>query len=200
MAGGELFCAWIESGPGEDTAVWAEWFDLAGRPLGPSQRVAPASRTTWNLNAAIDAEHHAWVVFDARVGTRSDELFLARVDKTTAGVARLTEDDGFSSKYPDLALGERGAALTSFDERDGNKEVYLFVAPPGHLKEGLERQARRVTNTPGESIGAYLAWNGPHIGLAWCDNTEGQHDIYFQLFGPDGNAIARARRLTDNKT
>lgn len=166
----------------------------------PPQRLAPAGRTTWNVNAAIDDQGRAWVVFDAKAGTRSDELFLARVDKTTTQVVRLTADDGAVSKYPDIALSANGAALTWFDERDGNKEVYLFVAPTGDLEEGLERRARRVTNTPGESIGAYVAWNGPHVGLDWCDNTEGQYEIYYQLFDPGGRALSASHRLTYNKS
>jgi hypothetical protein len=195
-----LFCAWLEYADDEAPEVWAAWFDLDGRERQPRHRLAAADRTTWNLNAAIDAGGDAWLVFDAQAGTRADEIFLARVDHTSSQVTRLTADDGFASKYPDLALGKHGAALTWFDERDGNQEVYLFVAPAPDLAEGLERQARRVTHTPGESIGAYVAWNGARVGLAWCDNTPGQHEVYFQSFDEAGRPLGDARRMTDNAT
>jgi len=196
----EIFCAWLEYDGDRSPDVWAQWFDLEGRPRASPQRVAPAGRTTWNLNAAIDDRGMAWVAFDATVGTVADELFLAHVDHAASGSIRLTEDDGKPSKYPDLGFGADRAALTWFDERDGNKEVYLFVAPMAQMKEGLERRAVRVTDTPGESIGAYLAWNQQRVGLAWCDNTVGQHEIYFETFGTDGRALEAPRRLTDNKT
>src|SRR5262245_715460 len=65
-----------------------------------------------------------------------------------------------------------------FDERDGNREVYLFVGSERELSGGVDNRALQVTSTPGESIGAYVAWNARRhrFGLVWCDSTEGQHD------------------------
>jgi len=197
--GGELFCAWIAD-TSDGAELRAGWWDLDGRPIAPARRLAAASRTTWNLNTALDEDGRAWVVFDARAGTRSEELFLVRADKTGAAVVRLTSDDGFTSKYPDIAFGERRVAVTWFDKRDGNEEVYLVVSSPDALDGALESGARRITSTPGESIGAYVGWNGRRFGLAWNDNSEGQAEIYFQPFDPSGTPAADARRLTNNRT
>ena len=136
--GGDLLCVWIEDYDGEGTSVWARWLDVAGWPLSLAQRLAPAGGTTWNFSATLDGEGQAWVVFDAKVGTRSEELFLVRLEDERIEVARLTVDDGFPSKYPDLVFGPDRVALTWLDERDGNREVYLFVAPREELQEGLE--------------------------------------------------------------
>lgn len=199
VVNGEVLVAWLEGERDMDPDVRAQWFDGNGRELAPSQRVAPAGKKTWNLNAAIDGAGQAWVVFDAKAGTRNDELFAARVGRTSSDVTRLTADDGFASKYPDLAFSGSKAALTWFDERDGNQEVYLFVSPEAGLTEGLERKATRVTDTPGESIGAYVAWNGDVVGLAWCDNSiRRQHEVYLATFDARGASIGPAIRLTDN--
>jgi hypothetical protein len=198
--GREVFCAWIEEADSGATEVWAGWWSIDGEPIAPPRRLAPAGKTTWNLNAAIDDSGAAWVVMDAKAGTRNNELFLVRVTKEEARVVRLTTDDGISTKYPDLGFSGDRAALTWFDERDGNQEVYLFVGLMNRLYEGLEKHSQRVTDTPGDSIGAYLAWNGRRLGLAWCDNTEGQHEIYFQSFDADGKPLNPARRLTHNET
>ena len=204
VLGSKVFLAWIESVSPEDQAVWAQWFDANGRVSTPAMRLAPTGATTWNLNAAIDGNGRAWVAFDARVGTSHDELYLARMDsgpQLTTTVVRLTRDDAHNSKYPDLALTGNRAALTWFDERDGNQEVYLVVAPLEELKEGLEGTATRVTKTQGNSIGAYLTWNGEQIGLAWCDDSEkGQHEIFFQKFDSAGQSLGEPRRLTRNPT
>jgi hypothetical protein len=203
VVGGEVLCAWLQYPAGQSPEVWAEWFDAKGQPLVPPQRVAPAGRTTWNLNAAVDSRGRAWLTFDATAGTRSDELFLALVGKTTSRVVRLTRDDGVASKYPDLSFSGDRAALTWFDEHDGNEEVYLQVAPVDALTESsvtFDGRARRVTQTPGESIGAYVTWNGRRIGLAWCDNSEGQHEIFVQQFDADGAALDTPERLTHNPT
>jgi hypothetical protein len=198
--GDEVFCAWLEDTSGKDPEVRAQWFNVRGEPLSAPRSIAPAGRTTWNLNAALDDRGRAWVAFDANVGTRSDELFLARIDKTESHVVRLTADDGKASKYPDIAIRGGRAALTWFDERDGNQEVYLVVAPTGDLRESADSHARRVTETPGESIGAYVAWNGDRLGLAWCDNTVGQHEIYFESFDREGRPLEPPRRVTNNPT
>ncbi len=201
VANRRLFCAWIEKSEGTpDAAVWAQWLDLDrdGRPLSPPRRLADAGATTWNLNAAIDGDGRAWVVFDATAGTRTDELFLVGADAD--GPVRLTDDDGIASKYPDLAFGPDTAAVTWFDERDGNREVYLAVASLAELRDRFAAQASRVTTTTGASIGAYVAWNGGRVGVAWSDDTGGEPDVYFQTFDRAGAAVHSAVRLTNNPT
>lgn len=57
----------------------------------------------------------------------------------------------------------------------------------------------RITTTPGESIGAFVTWNAPRFGLAWNDDTVGQHEIYFQSLDSQGQRLGPARRLTDSE-
>ena len=59
--------------------------------------------------------------------------------------ARLSFDDGASSVYPDLAFGAGRAAVTWWDTRDGNAEVYLAVVDAQELPRGIESAASRVT-------------------------------------------------------
>ena len=197
---GQLFCAWLED-DGEAVGVWAQWLDDGGTPVDAPRRIAEAGPTTWNLNAALDADGVAWVVFDAVAGTRTNELFVARVGDADSVVTRVTDDDGVASTYPALAFGGRRAALTWFDERAGNREVYLSIGAPDVLRGGVEAAARRITHTPGESIGAYVAWNGAAFGLAWSDELDGQqHEVHFQAFDTHGEPAHDARRITDNPT
>jgi uncharacterized iron-regulated membrane protein len=199
-AGGKTFVAWIEDDANGSPAVWGEWVNVSG-PGSRPMRLAPAGNTTWNINLAIDDRGRAWVVFDAPVPSGQNELFLSRVNGSRVDAIRLTADDGFDSRYPDLAFNGDRAALTWFDERDGNQEVYLFVAPIAALKEGLEQRAIRVTDTPGESIGAYLSWSKGQLGLAWCDNSNGkQHELFMQLFEPDGRPLGAPVQLTRTPT
>lgn len=203
--GNELMAVWLQdlaegSATPErpwDSEVWAGWWSMEGKPLRQARMVAPASRTTYNLNAAIDGRGWAWILFDAKAGTRSEELFVARTNGSAQEVALLTADDGIPSKYPDIALSGDNAAVTWYDERDGNQEVYLFA---GRMANFVEDRAVRVTETAGHSIGAYVAWNGRRIGLAWSDDTEGQYEVYFRGFNENGEPLSAATRLTDNDT
>ena len=165
--GRELFCAWIEH-DGRESAVWGRWTDADGSPLTSPQRLASAGETTWNLNAVLDDAGHPWVVFDAATGSDdTQELFLVRLDGDDPHVLALTRQDGAASSYPDIALGPDRVALTWFDERDGNREVYLAAVAYDEVDSGIEEGATRVTRTPGESVGAYvsLEWLSDRSGL-----------------------------------
>ena len=61
----------------------------------------------------------------------------------------------------------------------------------------IEGRARRVTETPGASIGAYLAWNDDRIGLAWSDDSDGNYEVFFQAFNGEGQPLAGSQRLTE---
>lgn len=200
-SGQGVFCAWIQPDADGGESAWAGWWDTEGRESRARVRLGPVSKTTWNLNVEVDASGSGWVVFDAAISTRANELFLAHVDANGARLERLTHDDGKASKYPDLAIDEQGRmALTWYDERDGNEEVYLLVGTSSDLHADVDTRARRVTNTPGESVGAYLAWNDGRVGLGWSDKDETQHEIYFQSFDAAGHAVENARRITRNAT
>jgi hypothetical protein len=195
-----IFCAWVQMEEDGHEAVFAGWWDEQGRPKAAPIRLGPASKTTWNLNAALDEHGTAWVVFDAEVSTRASEVYVAKADASARAI-RLTKDDGAPSTYPDLSIGAGGRiALSWQDERDGNVEVYLLTAMLSDLSGEIDGRSRRVTNTPGESIGAYLAWNGDRIGLSWSDKTPGQHEVYFATFDRTGMSREPARRLTGNTT
>ncbi len=194
--GKTIVCAWIQGEADGHEAVWVSAWDETGQRLRPPARVGPASKNTWNLNLEVRGSD-AWVVFDAATSTRTSELFVGRVGAAGVSLERVTRDDGAASKYPDLSIdGEGRVALTWYDMRDGNDEVYLYVGRVSELRGEIDARARRVTTTEGESIGAYVTWNGGRVGLAWSDKTPGAHEIYFQSFGADGMPLESARRLT----
>jgi hypothetical protein len=196
---GVVYVAWIEtpSNPTAPPQVWTQRFDLEGRPFTGPVRAGEASRNTWNLNAALDAGGVLYVVYDARLGVRAKELRLAIVGLDTVRNVPLTQDDGAASVYPDLKINSRGvAALTWFDRRDGNDEVYLIVAPVAALASGSAAPARRITHTETPSVGAYLEWNGDVLALVWCDSDQGPSELYGQVFSGDGRSTAGPRRLT----
>jgi hypothetical protein len=194
-----ITAAWIQAEADATESVYVGTWDQDGRESRARARFpGAASKTTWNLNIAVDRSG-VWVVFDAVASTRASELFLGRVDTSGARVARLTRDDGAESKYPDLKIGDQGrVALTWYDMRDGNDEVYLFVGGPSDLHGEIDDKSRRITMTDGESIGAYLALNAGVVGLAWSDKTPGAHEIYFQRFDSAGMPLGSEERITSS--
>lgn len=205
-----LFIAWVEDAalkpavpPLPSTLRYAR-LDAAGNYLSQPAALAPASATTWNLNAtALDADTMA-VVYHASHASRAPELYLSLVTPHDNTTQRLSADDGVPSLYPDLAPHGATLALTWFDEANGNSDVKLRIFPRARLAEAtefeLDAQALRVTDTPGESIGAYLDWSGDVLGLAWNDDSVGQQELYFQSFDTAGKQRAAVRRLTHTRT
>ena len=194
---GAIVVAWVGGAvDGEELRI-ARWTEM-GEPIGEPRRLGAAHHTTWNVNLVLDREGVALVVWDAPWKTRASEIFLARVAAGVTSIARLTGDDGHESRYPDIALNGGDVALTWFDAKDGNTEVYLFAGAVDELTREIDTRALRITTTAGESIGAYAAWNAGRIGLAWSDDTVGQHEVYFQQFDRRGAALTAPVRVTDN--
>ena len=136
-----LFAAWLEVDESGRHFVWGQWRNLDGSARSAPQRLAPAGPTTWNLNAAIDSRGVPFVVFDALVDTKAQELFLVEVAAGGPVVTRLGADDGHDSQYPDIAFSASDeVALTWFDTRDGNDEVYLA----GGSLAGAPRRSRQA--------------------------------------------------------
>lgn len=197
LKGRVLHTAWIETAPGATAEVRTARYRLDGRRIAPALTAGQAGADTWNLNAAVDGSGVFHIVWDARLGDRTHELRLTSVRGGRLSQARLSGDDGHASLYPDLAITPRKqAALTWFDDKDGNTEIYLAVMPLYGLVRGQVPEGRRITHTPAGSIGAYLAWNGNILGLVWCDSEEGQNELYAQMFDRTGRPLGSVRRLT----
>ena len=197
--GEQVFAAWIETADGGEPALWTARLDMLGGIVEAAQRRSTVSADTWNLNAAVNDAGTLMVVYDATIGTRAKELHLLTVGVDNVAESLLSSDDGRDSVYPDLALSGERAALTWLDSRDGNSEVYLFAGSLSGLRSAVDRGIR-VTNTPGQSMGAYAAWISDRLVLAWCDNSAGQYEIASQQFDSRGVALGAARQLTRNST
>lgn len=208
----EIFIAWIEDPVDKQSSalpsiIYGARLNVDGNFINQPYKIAEASRTTWNLNANVTKDLEVVLVFDAEYETSTSELYLSRVLANSHDTIRLTTDDGKASKYPDIALNDSLAALTWFDAKPGNNEIYLNIFDLNLLlMDGfeitplLDNSAQRITHTEGDSIGAYLSWNKNILGLAWSDNDAGQHEIFFQAFTPEGNTLSEIVRLTKTAT
>jgi hypothetical protein len=133
-------------------------------------------------------------------GTLSDEIHAVEMGAMTSVVTRLTTDDAISSKYPDAGAAGDRVAIMWFDTVSGNEDVYLAAGPASRLLRAdalTTLPSHRVTATPGHSIGAYLAWSGERVGVAWCDDSVGQHEVFVQSFDASGQPSGEPARLTD---
>jgi len=135
------------------------------------------------------------------VADPSGDLWLATVDDATGQseiVLRrkrfginwgapipLTNEPGVSNS-PAIAIDRNGRkAITWWDTRDGNSEIYYAWAPAG----GSFGPARRVTNNASFSQLPVVTWMlDGRIALAWTDGRDGGSSIYARTFFPDQEA------------
>jgi hypothetical protein len=197
---GIVHAAWLEQRGEAVPMLRVASLDAGGNWLQPARDAAVAGRNTWNLNAAVGADGAFHVVFDSEQGSRAKELHWVQVRSERIEDRRLSEDDGHESAYPDLAFEGSRFALTWFDSRDGNQEVYLRCADldamgslPADLKS--EDATRRVTHTATESIGAYVVWREGRVELAWTEGEGAQRALWRQSFDRDCRPLEPARSI-----
>lgn len=201
LAGKErLFVAWLAEGDAGQASILGTWYDLHGELLEGPFPIAPASRTTWNLNAALLPDETVVLVFDAAFETRASELYLAQVSQQGSLLIPLSADDGHDSKYPDIAVHNGRVALSWQDWRDGNEEVWFGVSAWPLASESFLNDAGRITDNPTASQGAYLAWNDAQLALFWNDEVDGRYEIHWQPFNWQAEALAPVHRLTRSRS
>jgi hypothetical protein len=127
---------------------------------------------------------------------RSAPVRLGAASKTTWNVNATLDGSGVAWVVFDAEASTR-ASEVYIARAEASSEVYLFAGRLSDLTGEIEERARRVTMTPGETVGAYLKWNRDRLGLAWSDKMSGQHEIYFESFDPDGASRGAPRRLTE---
>jgi hypothetical protein len=199
-----LHVAWLESGPDGPRQglvdVNVATVDAEGRLAAGPLLAGEASNDTWNLNAAMGTDGAFYVVYDAHAASRAKEIELIRAGTDGVRSTRISTDDGSDSTYPDIAFSGDRAAIAWSDMKDGNAEVYVAAGPIDALIADIAAHSRRVTQSRGTSIGAYLAWNGPRLLLAWCDDTEGPMEIYREEFDAAGSPTGNIQRVTRTTT
>ncbi len=214
--GNRLFIAWLQAANDEANAIAATneivgvWVDTERLEAVTEFHISAASANTWNINLSAASPNNpdqVFVTFDAEYETTASELYLARVNKESASVNRLTSDDGYVSKYPDVAWKDGNLALTWSDNVFANNEVFLSAGPVENYftesaKDQLELAARKVSNTEGDSIGAYLTWRDSGVTVAWSDNDSGNYQILIQGFTdalePAGDRVAITATTADS--
>ncbi len=195
-----LAVAWIEQDAdavSQEAEVWSVQMSPDGEFLGDALQSGAASRDTWNLNAAVGGDGVFHIVFDAGLGNARNELQHIAIANGDAVQTQMSSDDGFASLYPDIAIGKNGeAALTWFDERDGNREVYLRAGATIDAVIQKATESHRVSHTAAASIGAYLAFGDKDLALVWSDRDQGQGELYARIFDRTGAPASNIRRLT----
>jgi hypothetical protein len=105
---------------------------------------------------------------------------------------RITFTTGISGS-PTITASDTGFAV-AWQERIDNQYEIHFAALDAQGKPQAEPVP--ITSAAGDSMRPRLAWTGSAFGLAWDDNREGNHEVYFALLDAAGSALGLPSRLT----
>jgi hypothetical protein len=201
VVGEQIEVAWLEEPADASPMLRVAGLDGKGNWRQAPRDAAVVGRDSWNLNAAIAPDGAFHVVFDSSHGSAAKELHWVVVKGDRVEDHRVSRDDGAESAYPDIAFDAQRYAVTWFDSRDGNQEVYLRCGSLGSAGlPGLGLQlddpsAYRVTRTPEESIGAYVTWYKGRIELAWTEGRDMHRALRRQPFDRDCRPLGGAQRV-----
>jgi predicted RecA/RadA family phage recombinase len=115
----------------------------------------------------------AW--YDYRDG--NEEIYFARISKSGVKQGddiRITNIS--SSDHPSLVWTGEEYGVAWCDYQDGNEEIYFARISKSGVKQGDDI---RITNDSGSSTFPSLVWTGEEYGVAWCDDRDGNEEIYF---------------------
>jgi len=198
---GTVHVAWVEQRAEQAPTLRVAALDGAGNWQREPADVATVSPDTWNLNAAVDEQGTLHVVYDSSTASHAKELQW--ISAGQGGIGRQSgADDGRDSVFPDLVLDGSRYALSWVDSRDGNDEVYLRCGELGGAGSEIapsagDSAARRVTRSSTQASGAYLAWHGGGLELAWIETRGDERQLWRQSFDRDCIPRSAAAHLSD---
>ena len=130
-------------------------------------------------------------------GGEDAEIYFVRISEAgskTGTDVRITNHGG-RSYYPSLVWTGSEYGVSWCDDRDGNYEIYFTRISDDGSKIGSDV---RVTNDGGRSYYPSLVWTGSEYGVSWCDDRDGNYEIYFTRISDDGSKIGSDVRVTND--
>lgn len=85
--------------------------------------------------------------------------------------------------------------LTWTDQRDGNFEIYYKASGDRGVNWSPDS---KLSNNGGSSITSSVFVSGPYVHAVWCDDRDGNYEIYYRFSANGGFSWGEETRLTNN--
>lgn len=105
-----------------------------------------------------------------------------------------TGDDGDDSIYSSIDWNGTEYGMVWEDEGDGNWEIYF--ARLNDLGEQIGNDTR-ITNDDNSSRKPEIVWIGNRYGVTWCDDRDGNEEMYFVALSSTGSKLTADVRITN---
>jgi hypothetical protein len=192
--GSEYAVCWDDTRNG-NTEIYFTRIDSTGVKIGSDVRVTSNSASSQYSSLIWTGSEYGVSWRDNRDGNW--EIYFARLNSAGAKISseiRVT-NDAESSLSPSLVWTGTEYAISWYDFRDGNYEIYLARLNSSGTKIGSDI---RVTSDPAQSAFPSLVWTGDEFGISWHDQRDGNDEIYFARLNFLGAKIGFDERITSD--
>jgi len=186
--------------------VWTESNDVfwevhhkqsvdGGLTWGPDKCLSCVSTDAYNTSVAISGSNIHVVWNDTRNG--NPEIYYKK--SSNGGMSfgadiRLTNNSS-NSIMPSISASGSAVYVVWYDLRDGNFEIYFKRSNNEGVSWGTDT---RLTNNPATSYLPNVSSNGWVVNVVWCDDRDGNNEIYFKRSENGGLSWDIDTRLTNN--
>jgi hypothetical protein len=192
---GSVHLAWGDGRDG-NAEIYYRKLSNSGVPLSSDTRLTVDPAVSWQPAIAVDLGGFVHIVWmDSRTG--NGEIFYKRLDNNGAALAPDTQQslDAADSAFPRISSDALGLLhLVWVDQRNGNADIYYRKLDPAGAPLTLELF---VTSDPGTSWFPDVAGDASgRAQILWCDDRDGNFEIYYQKLKGLGATVIDDTRLT----
>jgi hypothetical protein len=192
--GSEFGVAW-QDGRIPVSEIYFARISSAGAKVGSDVQIS-------NNSSNSDAASLAWTGSEFGVAWMDSrdlnfEIYFARISAAGSKLGsdtRITNDSD-ASWNPSIAWTGSEFGVSWQDDRDGNDEIYFARISAAGSKVGSDS---RITNDSGYSTRPILVWTGSGFGVAWNDDRDSNHEIYFAQISSTGAKVEPDVRITND--
>jgi len=182
VTGADVQVAWQDDRDG-NLEIYHKRSTDGGTTWGPDVRLTSDTASSSDPSLAVSGPEVHVVWMDERDGNR--EVYYKRsTDRGTnwGPDVRLTQAP-WLSELPVVAASGGQVHIVWVDLRDSNYEIYYKRSTDGGAAWSPDT---RLTNSSGYSDGPFIAHSGSKLHVVWCDNREGNYEIFYKR-NPTGN-------------
>jgi len=198
---GTIISVWADYRNG-DQKIFFQRFTAAGQPIGSA--VAANVKNEYQSYPAVAAGDNgvialAWSGYDYSIGRYFvySRLFDSSGNPLNSAI-RVDDYDGTDHYEPSITATDSGFAVTWYDYRNGDSDIYLQMLDTlGGLKganvrvNGVASQYQYYHNA---------ARTGQGFVLTWYDTRSGSEQIYARTYNANGDTLGADFVVSDNTT
>ncbi len=201
---------WLDRRNGYMWDIYAQRYSSDGTPLGANFKVneEPENEEQVGVTVSIDSCGNFVIVWaDEKNGDYNYDIYGQRylADGTAVGNNfKINDDSGDDSQYwPTCEVAKNGDFIVAWSDQryNANYDTYHIYAQR-YLSDGTPLGNNFKVNTDDEPIFHYhseitIMENGNFM-IAWCDERDGDWDVYAQQYMSDGTTNGGNFKLNDD--